>query len=58
MKRHLQRLRRDEAGATALEWVLLLAAVVLPAYALIHLALDLLVTHYRLVVTLNGLPFP
>ncbi|MEM7624875.1 MAG: hypothetical protein AAF333_04525 [Planctomycetota bacterium] len=41
-----------------LEWVLLLAAIALPSYVIIRLGLDLLYTHYRLVTTLNGLPFP
>jgi len=51
-------LRRDESGATMLEWTLLLAVIVLPSYALLRLALDVLVAHYRMIVTLNGLPLP
>ncbi|MCC6679614.1 MAG: Flp family type IVb pilin [Phycisphaeraceae bacterium] len=58
MKRLLVKLRRDVSGATALEWTLLLAVIVLPSYAIIRMALDLLVAHYQLIVTLNGLPFP
>ena len=58
VKRWLARLRSDVSGATMLEWSLLLAVIVLPSYALIRMALAVLVAHYRLIVTLNGLPFP
>lgn len=54
-----RRLRRDgERGATMLEWVLLLAAIVLPSYVIIQLGLRLLFAHYQMVTTINGLPFP
>ncbi len=58
VKRLLAKLRRDVSGATMLEWTLLLAVIVLPSYAIIRMALSVLVAHYRLIVTLNGLPFP
>ena len=52
-----QRLR-DDRGATMLEWCLLLAAVVLPAWVIIRLGLQTLAGHYGLVTTLNQMPFP
>jgi Flp pilus assembly pilin Flp len=52
------RLLRDEQGATALEWVLLLVTIALPAYFIIRLALTVLTDHYRMMTTINGLPFP
>jgi len=58
VKRLRRQLRRDEDGATALEWTLLLAVVVLPSYVLIRVSLALLVVHYRMIVMLNGLPLP
>jgi Flp pilus assembly pilin Flp len=50
--------RQAEQGATMLEWTLLLVAIALPAYFIIQLGLRALFAHYRLVTTLNGLPFP
>ncbi len=52
------RLHRDNRGATMLEWVLLLAAIALPSYFIMQLALAALVGHYRMVTTINSLPFP
>jgi len=52
------RRHRDQRGATMLEWTLLLAAIALPSYFIIRLALAALVGHYRLVTTVNSLPFP
>ncbi|MEO1237492.1 MAG: hypothetical protein AAFX76_11955 [Planctomycetota bacterium] len=62
-KRYLRYWRRrwardGQRGATMLETVLLLAAVVLPSYAIIQLGLRALFGHYQLVTTLNGLPLP
>ncbi len=51
-------LHRDEAGATTLEWALLLAAIGLPSYYIFQLALATLVGHYQLITTVNALPFP
>ena len=48
----------DEAGATTLEWTLLVAAIALPGYFVMMFALDLLVAHYQMMTTLNALPFP
>ncbi|MGB0766250.1 MAG: Flp family type IVb pilin [Phycisphaeraceae bacterium] len=48
---------RDDRGATMLEWCLLLAAVVLPAWVLIRLGLQTLAGHYGLVTTMNQMPF-
>lgn len=48
----------DDRGATALEWTLLLAFIAIPAYWLFSLALAILVEHYKLITTLNALPFP
>lgn len=47
-----------DQGATSLEWALLAAAIVLPAWFVIDAALDILVDHYRMMTTLNALPFP
>ena len=52
-----QRLR-DDRGATMLEWCLLLAAVVLPAWVIIRMGLNTLAAHYGLVTTMNQMPFP
>jgi Flp pilus assembly pilin Flp len=49
---------RDQGGATALEWTLLLGAIAIPSYVLIALGLATLAGHYRLVSILNALPFP
>ena len=60
-KKQWRRWRRpvtDETGATALEWTLLLAAIALPSYAIILLALQALGGYYRMVITLNALPLP
>ncbi len=48
----------DESGATTLEWALLLAAVAIPSYWLIQIALAYLIDLYRMQATLNALPFP
>lgn len=49
---------RDDRGATMLEWCLLLAAVVLPAWLIIRFGLLTLAGHYGLVTTMNQMPFP
>ncbi|MDX1682640.1 MAG: hypothetical protein R3336_05940 [Phycisphaeraceae bacterium] len=49
---------QDDQGATALEWTLLIAAIAIPSYFLFALALNLLVTHYRILSLLNSLPLP
>lgn len=54
----LARLHRDVRGATALEWTLLLGAIALPSYVLIRLGVSLLVMHYTMLTTLNGMPMP
>lgn len=51
-------LATDDRGATTLEWALLLAGLGLPAYGIFNLALNLLVAHYQMMTTLNGLPLP
>jgi hypothetical protein len=48
----------EQDGATTFEWTLLLAAIVLPSYFIMRLALETLIAHYGMVTTLNGLPFP
>lgn len=50
-------MHNDQGGAT-LEWTLLLAGIGIPAYFIISLCLNLLVDHYRMMTTLNALPFP
>jgi len=52
------RAHRGVRGATMLEWALLLVAIALPSYFIMRIALEALVGHYRLVTTVNGLPFP
>jgi len=47
-----------EQGATTLEWALMLGVIAVPSYVLISVGLRLLVDHYRMMTTLNGLPFP
>lgn len=47
-----------ETGATSLEWALLLGAVALVIYPTLTIALATLVEYYRMMVTLNALPFP
>ncbi|MEM6260249.1 MAG: hypothetical protein AAF711_17750 [Planctomycetota bacterium] len=49
---------QDDRGATMLEWCLLLAAVVLPAWVIIRMGLATLAGHYGLVTTINQMPFP
>ncbi len=49
---------RDDRGATMIEWCLLLAAVVLPAWVIIRFGLYTLAGHYGLVTTMNQMPFP
>ncbi len=53
-----QSLLSDQTAATTLEWALLLAAIALPSYFAIKLSLQLLTDHYRMMTTLNGIPFP
>lgn len=55
---HLARWHRDEQGATTLEWTLLLAAIAIPAYGIIRIALAALIGQYQMLTMLNGLPFP
>ena len=58
VKRTLRKIHRDQAGATMLEWTLLLAAIALPSYWTIKLALATLIGYYQMMTTLNALPFP
>lgn len=61
VRRRLRKLRfrlLGDRGATTLEFALLLAAVVLPSYAIIRLGLQLVAEHFRLIATLNALPTP
>lgn len=48
----------EERGATMLEWALLLAAIGIPSYWVIRIALDTLIGYYAMMTTLNGLPLP
>ena len=56
--RALQGSLGDESGQTTLEWALLLAAIALPGYFILRLALHTLIAHYELVTAINALPFP
>ena len=49
---------RDQSGATTLEWALLLAAFALPCYFIFKMALATLIEYYRMMTTLNALPYP
>lgn len=51
-------LATDQSGATTLEWALLLAAVAIPSYYIMTMALETLLGHYRMMTALNALPFP
>ena len=57
-RRALRRLGRNIRGATMLETVLLLAAIAIPSYLIIRLALRALLGFYHMMVTLIELPFP
>lgn len=56
--RSIHRLIRHRRGATMLETVLLLAAIAIPSYVIIQLALRALLGFYQMMVTLIHLPFP
>ena len=45
-------------GASALETVLLLAAVGIPLMALIFFGISILAGHYQMISTLNAMPLP
>jgi uncharacterized protein (UPF0333 family) len=52
-------LHADQQGQATLEWVLLLAAVVLPvAYVVYPLLMNILAAHYQMVTFLETLPLP
>jgi Flp pilus assembly pilin Flp len=57
-ERALRRAAADESGATTLEWTLLLAAIGIPSYWIIKVALATLINHYQMMTTINSLPFP
>jgi hypothetical protein len=57
-RRLRRRLVADESGATTLEWALLLAAIGIPSFFIMLVALNILVEHYRMLGMLNSLPFP
>ena len=48
----------DESGTTTLEWLLLLGAIALPSIYILTMALGAVVDYYRMMTTLNSLPFP
>ena len=55
----LARLHTDQRGQATLEWVLLMAAVVLPiAYIIYPLLMKILAAHYQMVTFLETLPLP
>ena len=56
--RSLARWWADQRGQTALEWTLLLAAIVIPGYAIVRMGVETLIGHYQMLTTLNALPFP
>ncbi len=54
----MRKLLHNEDGGTTLEWALLLVVIALPSYYLIQTALAVLLAHYRMMTTINALPFP
>jgi Flp pilus assembly protein TadG len=54
----VERLHRDESGAATLEMALLAAAVIIPSVYVIDLAMDVIISHYRMITFINSLPFP
>ncbi len=54
----LARLAADRRGQVTVEWALVLAAVALPMYLVVLLALKVLVAHFQMVTFLETLPFP
>ena len=48
----------DESGTTTLEWLLLVGAIALPSIYSMTMALGAVVDYYRMMTTLNSLPFP
>ncbi len=58
VRRLRRRLGRGDAGTTTLEWALLLAAIGIPSFAIMMIALNILVEHYRMLSQINSLPFP
>ncbi len=54
----LERLHADEQGSATVEWALLLAAIALPGYYTIQLAIDALTGHYQMMTMINSLPTP
>lgn len=58
IRKPVGKLMKDQRGATTLEWTLILAAFVLPGYAILRLCASVLIQQYQLFVTLNGLPLP
>lgn len=57
-RRLLARLHRDSSGATATEYILILALVVLPIALLTPLFLNMLKLYGNRIISLIGLPFP
>jgi len=48
----------DQAGASAVEWILLLVAVGLPSVYLFAILINALAELYRMVTFIETLPFP
>ncbi len=51
-------LHRDERGSATVEWSLLLAAIALPSYYIIQMAIEALTGHYQMMTLINSLPTP
>jgi Flp pilus assembly pilin Flp len=49
---------RDDSGASTFEWALLLAAIVLPATGILVMCFHILTDRYRVMASVNALPFP
>jgi len=48
----------DQAGASTVEWILLLVAVGLPSFYLFGILINALAELYRMVTFMETLPFP
>ena len=49
---------KNQRGATALETVLLIGVIGVPSWFMLMLLLNILTGQYRMMTTINSLPFP
>jgi len=58
LSEQIREFHRDLAGASTVEWILLLAAVGIPSVYLFRILLNALAELYRMVTFVVTLPFP